>query len=246
MHVISTRLASACPNLPLPAPHRVYMYLRGHPRVARIYKVDRYALAKKQMVMALCSYKTVLNMHVFITALSVVLVAVQAQDCPLLVTPDELGNTTALSQEGLIASSYLVGDASTAPFVQILEARRVCLAAGSAPARYRWVSVIVRYICNGAVPAIAPAPCGNNLEVTSQIDFGCVDTDGPTGANPPEWAIGLPPLPNILTYVSIPPDGDFTTPLQISCSFCVNPTEGPAAGFGDVDTESHCAGQCNA
>lgn len=178
-----------------------------------------------------------LSILYLLTALSV---AVRAQDCPLLVTPDELGNATAPSREGLIAGSYLVGDSATAPLVQILESRIVCLApAALSPEAseelYQWTSVIVRYTCDGAVPANTQAPCGDNIEVMAQFDFGCVDSRNPRWSTAAGSAIG------IIRFATVPPDGGFATPLQVDCSFCVNPEEGGALGFS-VERESHCAG----
>ncbi len=175
---------------------------------------------------------------------SLVFSNVQAQaECPILVTPDELGSVTAPSREGLIASSYLVGDSSTAPLVQILDYRIVCLAPATtspeASDSFSSTSVIVRYTCDGNVPAIAQAPCGDNLEVTAQFDLACVVTGAP--GNPPEWVAGATVILAVGTFVSIPPDGDFSTPLQIECLFCLNPEEGRAVGL-EVETESHCAG----
>ncbi len=178
---------------------------------------------------------------VFLFALWLVLAIVRAQlqECELL-TAEDLGSADAPSPEGIIAESYIRGDSPEAPLVQILQSRTVCLVAGRTPDRYRWTSVIVRYMCDGAVSRFAQAPCGNNVEVTAQFDLGCGDAI--QIGDPPIWIAGISAVP---TYVTSPPDGDFSTPLRISCSLCVNPEEGGDLlnGTGiEIDVESHCAG----
>ena len=176
---------------------------------------------------------------VLLAALTLAVLAnTQAPECPLIVLPDELGNATAPSTEGLVASAYVGGDSAGLPLVQILDYRRVCLAAGKSPDRYRGVSVIVRYNCDGTGSLTIPAPCRPN--VTAQFEFQCIDSDG-DGGDPPQWVAFSTIVRNIVTF---PADGDFGTPLRISCAVCVNPVEGGLEGLGlDVEVESHCVGE---
>lgn len=211
----------------------VYKRVRTHVHVAKVRQrlCEREAQAEESS-MGCYSYV------IFLVSLLSVLAGARSQaECPLIITPDELGSVDAPSREGLIASSYEVGDAAEPPLVQILDYNLVCLAAGVSLGRYRWVSLVVRYICDGAVPALAQGPCGDNLEVTAQFDFGCVES----GGEPPRWEVGVPFI-GVNTYVSFPADGDFSTPVRISCSFCVHPEEGMAALGVAVEVESHCAG----
>ena len=163
--------------------------------------------------------------------LSALLARGQQAECELIQGSD-LGTTESPSQQGLIADTYQIGDSSVPPFILLLQYRLTCIAVGCSPNRARYVSVITTYNCTGSIPPGTAAPCSGIIE--TQFDFECVDLEEGLGSR---WILSTLSSESIQS----PPDGNFTTPLRIGCSFCVSPTQGRMIGL-DVEGETHCAG----
>ena len=107
----------------------------------------------------------------------------------------QLGNTTALSTEGLLAEALVIsgGDADL-PSVQILDHNFVCLAQGRVRDTFRSVSVVVKY------------KKSDDVELEVQIDFRCTEEEWVVNTN----AVG----------VTHNPEANLTTPLRTDCFFC--------------------------
>ena len=111
-------------------------------------------------------------------------------DCPML-QDDQLGNTSALSPEGLLPQALMAESGDADPLsILILETNTVCLGQGTVRDTYRSVSVIVSYMES------------NSTEVTVQVEYQCVN--------------GSWDMPS----VTQDPMGDLTTALRTDCALC--------------------------
>ena len=135
----------------------------------------------------------------------------QTTDCSML-EDSQLGNTSALSTEGLLAAALRAqsGDANVS--LQILEANTVCLGQGTVRDAYHSVSVVVRY------------REVNDTEQLVQVEYQC--TNG-------EWGFGNE------SSASTIPEGNVTTALRRDCSLCIEPDLSPDGGM-QVSAEEHC------
>ena len=153
---------------------------------------------------------------VFVFLATVELASAQYDDCAML-QESELGDTTALSNTGLLADALAVqtGDASTV--YQLLEFNTVCLGQGSVRDTYRSISLIVRYVDL------------EDTESTMQLHFQCRSAT---------WNIvadGFGTGANAVTAAG----GTLTTALRPDCFLCLDPSLAPA---GQVSVEEHCLG----
>lgn len=134
----------------------------------------------------------------------------ETTDCPML-QESQLGNTSMLSSEGLLAAALLAQSGVADVSLQILESHTVCLGQGAKRDRYRSVSLMVRY-----------AEWSNGTEKTVQVEYQC--SSG-------EWGFGNQ------TSVTSKPEGNLTTPLRTDCSLCIKPGR---LGGVEVSAEEHC------
>ena len=132
-------------------------------------------------------------------------------DC-LEVQVSDLGNTTAISNTGLLVQSLAAsaGD-GTSPTIQVLEINTVCLAQGSMDGYYSFTSIVARYMTS------------DGTDTTVQVSYQCTAS---------EWNI------NVLgsTVVTTNPTATLTTVLRNDCGACVGPGTFPS------DTVNHCLG----
>ena len=144
----------------------------------------------------------------------------------------DLGNTDSLSQDGLIADSYVSGgDSSDAVSVRLFDFSVVCLSAGPTRGMYRHVSLVAEYACSGA-------SCESTTEnITAQFDFGCV-MSGTSGTEWNDLVVSVAD-DDIRTQ---PADAGFSTALRRDCFLCLNENGATALGL-TTDAESHCVGK---
>ena len=148
--------------------------------------------------------------------LTVELASAQYDDCAML-QESELGDTTALSNTGLLADALAALTGDTFLSYQLLEFNTVCLGQGSVRDTYRSISLIVRYVDLGGT------------ESMMQLHFQCR-----SGA----WNIvadGFGTAANAVTAAG----GTLTTALRTDCFLCLDPSLAPA---GQVSVEEHCLG----
>ena len=138
----------------------------------------------------------------------------QTTDCPLL-QDSQLGNTSALATEGLLAAALRAQSGDDNVSLQILEANTVCLGQGTVRDAYHSVSVVVRY------------REVNDTEQLVQVEYQC--TNG-------EWGFGNE------SSVSTIPEGNVTTALRRDCSLCIEPDLSPDGGM-QASADEHCVGK---
>lgn len=125
---------------------------------------------------------------------SVLLYVATGQNCPI-VTPDDLGNTTTPSTNGLLPTSLAVLFGTAPPSIQILQANVVCLAQGSIKYTYRTISLVVRYL-----------RAADMMEAIVQVEYQCMGV---------QWQVLSTTLNPVATLM--------TTALRSDCSLCLGP-----------------------
>ena len=126
---------------------------------------------------------------------------------------------------GLVIRS---GENPQQPQITLVSVRHVCRAFSEESGRYRFVSVLVEYMCEGN----ANCPTGT---ATEQFETGCLNgnwSNNVRGSNT-----------NIRTQN---PTATFSTTLREDCSFCISPELAPTVGVPAAfapDTDHHCVGE---
>ena len=153
-----------------------------------------------------------------IAALIVVLTAggVSGQmDCPEI---------TETALKDVIGNNIPTGYDPHPPTVDVLSFHPVCLAYSQERDRYRFVSVVVEYICTGH----ANCPSGTAVE---QFDSQC---SGGTWSHSVEGDVD-----NIRT---VDPTANFSTTTKEDCAFCFSPALASNLRL-TTDTVTHCVGR---
>ena len=122
----------------------------------------------------------------------------------------------------VIESAIPSGDNPVQPQITLLNVRHVCRAFSEERGRYRLVSVLVEYMCEGS----ALCPDGT---VTEQFAIGC-DSGNWTNSVRGNTA-------NIRTEN---PTATFSTELREDCSFCFSPELADSITAPPPDEETHC------
>ena len=136
----------------------------------------------------------------------------QFSDCAML-QKSELGDTTALSNTGLLADALAVQTGDGTVNYQLLEYNTVCLGQGTVRDTYRSISLVVRHLNSGGT------------EATQQLDLQCINGN---------WDIDNF---EILASSIAAADGTLTTAVRRDCFACISPT---LAGTQPFSTEEHC------
>ena len=140
----------------------------------------------------------------------------QYDDCAMFQESD-LGNTTALSNGGLLADALALQTGDATLGYQLLEFNTVCLAQGSVQGAYRSTSLIAMYRDSGGT------------ESTMQLHYQCRSGAWNTAAD------GFGTSVNAVTAAG----GTLTTALRTDCYLCLDPSLAPAS---QVSVEEHCLG----
>ena len=130
----------------------------------------------------------------------------------------------------LVAETYRSGDSSAAPSVSVERMSVLCTAQDAAKGRYRSVSVLVNYTCDGS----GACPDG---AVVSQFDFSCDDDSG-------GWeALALSTTTDGVRTDD--PQSNFSTSAKTGCSYCASQEAIEAAGLSDSSSDvlTHCVGE---
>ena len=156
--------------------------------------------------------------------------------CPPLEEAD-LGNTTSLSTDGLVAAAYRGADGTTPPMVRILRHNVVCEVAGRLKNTVGETSVLVEYECLG--PG-CPGHDTNNpsmaVTVISQFQVQCRNTDMFLLSNSGQVVSGGGGSTRVDNV-----DANFTTAIDRECGACVDPTSGSPANENN-DGITFCGG----
>lgn len=139
----------------------------------------------------------------------------QGGDC-LPLQEEDLGNSTAFSQAGLISIALAN---NTQPEVLLLNHTIVCIAQGTRKDRWRMVSGVAQFNV-----AIAGEP--DNTTVTMQFHFQC-ESDGSA------WNTTIVNSTEFVLTES--PDATLDTALRTDCALCIDPGQQPEA-----NNEQHC------
>ena len=153
---------------------------------------------------------------VFLVLLSFTVVGGGQYDDCVMLQESELGNTTVVSNTGLLADA-LAASNQPGDAYQLLEFNTVCLGQGSVRDTYRTTSLIVRFRDN------------EDNEWTMQLHYQC---------NRGVWNItadGFGSSANAVTAAG----GTLTTALRTDCFLCLDPT---LASGGQTSVEEHCIG----
>ncbi len=153
--------------------------------------------------------------------------------CNKLRTASDLGITTTLSSEGILATAVVpVNDGSDPPMVQVLDFQLVCEVAGARRDTVGGVSVVVTYMCMGPL-CRAGTGASDVITLTEQFNFECTINDASQDLTARESvlvAAGNAPRDEN-------PLANLNTPLADQCSQCVDPTVAAAA-----NNVTHCRG----
>ncbi len=145
--------------------------------------------------------------------------------CNKLRTASDLGNTAALSNEGILARAVVpVNDRSNPPMVQVLDFQLVCEVAGARRDTVGGVSVVVTYMCMGPL-CREGIGASDVITLTEQFNFECTSNDASQDLTARE---------SVLAAAGTEARDETTlanrnTPLADQCSQCVDPSVAAAA-----------------
>ncbi len=154
--------------------------------------------------------------------------------CNKLRTTSDLGNTTTLSNVGILARAVSpANDGANPPMVQVMDFQLVCEVAGARRDTVGGVSVVVNYMCMGPL-------CGEDIgasdviTLTEQFNFECSSNDASQDLTARE---------SVLVAAGTEARDENTlanlnTPLADQCSQCVDPSTAAAA-----NEVTHCRGK---
>ena len=155
----------------------------------------------------------------------------QTSSC-LLITINDLGNTTEFSTNGLVARAIVPpGEeipTSTRVPVRIRNFTTVCDASGDRINTSSYVSVIVELQCNftNALPALVD--CDGSTTVTRQYQFQCIEENGQ-----PVWGTIVSGSNQFVQTLN--PTATLSTPLANQCRRCIDDLQSSRA-----DPTTHC------
>ena len=124
--------------------------------------------------------------------------------------------------KNVIESEIPSGENPAQPQITLLNVHHVCRAVSRERGRYRFVSVLVEYMCEGS----ALCPDGT---VTEQFAIGCLNGN---------WTNNV--QGNTANIRTENPTATFSTELREDCSFCFSPELAIIIGAPEPDEETHC------
>lgn len=147
--------------------------------------------------------------------------------CPPI-TLEDLGSTSELSTEGLIARSIYYPYGRYPIPSRISRYAVLCDSSGNRRNTSSSVSVLVEYRCRVRFPAGRLAHCDGNTNSTWQFCYRCESGD--------VWS--LCPLAAFKE-----PTAQFTTAAKNRCRLCTDPQS--AGGLLEYDRDTQCLGKCH-
>ena len=144
----------------------------------------------------------------------------------------DLGSMSMLSTSGIVAESFITGNGSDPPLVQILRHHLVCEVTGFLKNTVGVISMLVEYDCRGLFCPGANGSLNTTVTATSQFQFQC-DPDTSTFR-------GIASNNTGRVRIDIP-QANFLTPLDNQCGTCSDPETGT---IGDWNNVTLCGGTC--
>ena len=132
--------------------------------------------------------------------------------------------------ENVIGRVIRSGDNAQQPQITLLNVHHVCRAVSEERGRYRFVSVLVEYMCEGS----ALCPDGT---ATEQFETGC-DSDSGNWTHTVQGSTTNTRTEN--------PTATFSTTLREDCGFCFSPELADSVGVPAAsapDDDHHCVGE---
>lgn len=150
------------------------------------------------------------------------------------VTKEDLGNTTQLSNEGILAFALANDHFNIAAVdVVVIDINVVCEAQHKIENRYRYTSVVVSYIC--ASNDLRLPNCNSTVVITNQLTLAC-ELGNWSRLIFGDAAFALTPDPT----------ASLSTVLNLGCDICISPHH-PVAIQGFLaalpDNVTHCVGK---